>query len=128
MIPNANLTFDGQWICRLMCVHVEVESESRKVRARWSKIISDRLEFYDYYRPSLNNQRATIVRNKVSHFVNCFNRFCFLFAVFPFFSFLGRRFGKPKINLNILCDRIWSQFASGFNLSMTLGYLVMHSK
>lgn len=24
------------------------------------KIISDRLEFYDYYRPSLNNQKVTV--------------------------------------------------------------------
>lgn len=43
------------------------------------KIISDRLQLYDYRRPSLNNQKVNHpCWDKISHFVNCFN--CFLFV------------------------------------------------
>lgn len=47
------------------------------------KIISDRLALYDYYRPSLNNQKVTVASFDIRFLISltAFDCFCFLFSL-----------------------------------------------
>lgn len=75
-MPISHLMANDCLLAFLVCLRIRTKQldgkkrviTDRKHRKRWKKIIRGRLEFYDYYRPSMNNQKATVVENKVSHF------------------------------------------------------------